>query len=237
MPKEVLMRMFPVLATAIVLALPAAAETVPATIAVTGEGKVDMAPDMAMLSLGVTSQADTAAAALKANSDGLSGALDRLKAAGVEDRDIQTSGLSLHPNIDYSSSGREPQVRGYTASNMLTVRLRDLSVLGQTLDAVVTEGANTLNGLSFGLQNPDEATDEARRRAVADAAHKAALYAEAAGVTLGRIVTISEQGNYGGPQPMMMAEARFAKDAGSVPVASGEISIGATISVVYEIAQ
>lgn len=231
------MRMFPALATAIVLALPAAAETVPATIAVTGEGKVDMAPDMAMLSLGVTSQADTAAAALKANSDGLSGALDRLKAAGIEDRDIQTSGLSLHPNIDYSSSGREPQVRGYTASNMLTVRLRDLSVLGQTLDAVVTQGANTLNGLSFGLQNPDEATDEARRRAVADAAHKAALYAEAAGVTLGRIVTISEQGNYGGPQPMMMAEARFAKDAGSVPVASGEISIGATISVVYEIAQ
>ena len=231
------MRMFPALATAIVLALPAAAETVPATIAVTGEGKVEMAPDMAMLSLGVMTQADTAAAALKANSDGLSGALDRLKAAGIEGRDIQTSGLSLHPIIDYSSSGREPQVRGYTASNMLTVRLRDLSVLGQTLDAVVTEGANTLNGLSFGLQNPDEATDEARRRAVADAAHKAALYAEAAGVTLGRIVTISEQGNYGGPQPMMMAEARFAKDAGSVPVASGEISIGATISVVYEIAQ
>ena len=231
------MRMFPALATAIVLALPAAAETAPATIAVTGEGKVDMAPDMAMLSLGVMTQADTAAAALKANSDGLSGALDRLKAAGIEGRDIQTSGLSLHPNIDYSSTGREPQVRGYTASNMLTVRLRDLSVLGQTLDAVVTEGANTLNGLSFGLQNPDEATDEARRRAVADAAHKAALYAEAAGVTLGRIVTISEQGNYGGPQPMMMAEARLAKDAGSVPVASGEISIGATISVVYEIAQ
>ena len=231
------MRMFPALATAIVLALPAAAETVPATIAVTGEGKVEMAPDMAMLSLGVMTQADTAAAALKANSDGLSGALDRLKAAGIEGRDIQTSGLSLHPNVDYSSTGREPQVRGYTASNMLTVRLRDLSVLGQTLDAVVTEGANTLNGLSFGLQNPDEATDEARRRAVADATHKAALYAEAAGVTLGRIVTISEQGNYGGPQPMMMAEARFAKDAGSVPVASGEISIGATISVVYEIAQ
>ena len=231
------MRMFPALATAIVLALPAAAETAPATIAVTGEGKVEMAPDMAMLSLGVMTQADTAAAALKANSDGLSGALDRLKAAGIEGRDIQTSGLSLHPNIDYSSTGREPQVRGYTASNMLTVRLRDLSVLGQTLDAVVTEGANTLNGLSFGLQNPDEATDEARRRAVADATHKAALYAEAAGVTLGRIVTISEQGNYGGPQPMMMAEARLAKDAGSVPVASGEISIGATISVVYEIAQ
>ena len=231
------MRMFPALATAIVLALPAAAETAPATIAVTGEGKVEMAPDMAMLSLGVMTQADTAAAALKANSDGLSGALDRLKAAGIEGRDIQTSGLSLHPNVDYSSTGREPQVRGYTASNMLTVRLRDLSVLGQTLDAVVTEGANTLNGLSFGLQDPDEATDEARRRAVADAAHKAALYAEAASVTLGRIVTISEQGNYGGPQPMMMAEARLAKDAGSVPVASGEISIGATISVVYEIAQ
>ncbi len=230
------MRVFPVLATALMLGLPAFAETPPATISVTGEGKVEIAPDMATLNLGVTTEADTAAAALKANSDGLAGALSRLKAAGIAERDIQTSGLSLNPRYDYGTSGGEAKITGYVAANMVTVRVRDLGVLGQTLDAVVTDGANTLGGLGFGLQNPDQATDEARRRAVADAAHKAALYAEAAGVTLGRILSISEQGNYGGPQPIMMAEARFAKDAGSVPVASGELTVAATVSITYAIA-
>ena len=231
------MRVFPVLATALMLGLPALAETVPATISVTGEGKVEIAPDMATLNLGVTTEADSAAAALKANSDGIAGALSRLKAAGIEDRDIQTSGLTLNPRYDYSSDGTDPKITGYIAANMVTVRVRDLGVLGQTLDAVVTDGANTLGGLGFGLQNPDDTMDEARRRAVADAARKAALYAEAAGVKLGRIVSVSDQGNYGGPQPMMMAEARFAKDAGSVPVASGELTIAATVSVVYEIGE
>lgn len=231
------MRMFPALAAAMMLAMPALAENAPATISVTGEGKVEIAPDMAMLNLGVTTQARTAAAALAANSDGIAGALAQLKAAGIEDRDIQTSGLSLNPNFDYSRSDAPPTVNGYIASNMVTVRVRDLAVLGQTLDAVVTDGANTLNGLTFGLQNPATATDEARKSAVADAAHRAALYAEAAGVKLGRILSISEQGSYGPPQPMMMAEAGFAKDARSVPVASGEMTVMSTVSVVYEIAQ
>lgn len=231
------MRMFPVLAAAMMLAMPVLAENAPATISVTGEGKVEIAPDMAMLNLGVTTQAQTAAAALAANSDGIAGALAQLKAAGIADRDIQTSGLSLNPNFDYSRSDAPPTVNGYIASNMVTVKVRDLAALGQTLDAVVTDGANTLNGLTFGLQNPAAATDEARRSAVADAAHRAALYAEAAGVKLGRIISISEQGSYVPPQPMMMAEAGFAKDARSVPVASGEMTVMSTVSVVYEIAQ
>ncbi len=231
------MRVFPILATALMLGLPAFAETMPATIAVTGEGKVEIAPDMATLNLGVTTEADSAAAALKANSDGIAGALARLKAAGIEDRDIQTSGLSLNPRYDYSSDGSDAKITGYIASNMVSVRVRDLGVLGQTLDAVVSDGANTLGGLSFGLQSPDDTMDEARRRAVADAAHKAALYAEAAGVKLGPILSISELGNSGGPQPMMMAEARFAKDAGSVPVASGELTVSATVNLTYEIVE
>ena len=231
------MRVFPVLATALMLGLPAFAESLPATVVVTGEGKVEIAPDMAMLSLGVMTEADTAAAALKANSDGLAGAIARLTAAGIAARDIQTSGLSLNPRYDYGTSGGAAKITGYVAANMVTVRVRDLSALGPTLDAVVADGANTLGGLGFGLQEPDTATDEARRRAVADAAHKAALYAEAAGVKLGRILSISEQGNSGGPQPMMMAEARFARDGGSVPVASGELTVAATVSITWEIAQ
>jgi uncharacterized protein len=231
------MRVIPVLAMALMLGLPAFAETAPATISVTGEGKVEIAPDMATLNLGVTTEADTAAAALKANSDGIAGALSRLKDAGIAERDLQTSGLTLNPRYDYGSSGGEAKITGYVAANMVTVRVRDLAVLGQTLDAVVTDGANTLGGLSFGLQEPDSTMDEARRRAVADATHKATLYSEAAGVKLGRIMSIADQGNYGGPQPMMMAEARFAKDAGSVPVASGELTVGATVAVTYEIAE
>lgn len=231
------MRVLPILAAALMLGLPAFAETLPARISVVGEGKVDIAPDMATLSLGVTTEADTAAAALKANSDDLAGALDRLSQAGIAPRDIQTSGLTLNPRYDYSREGAAPAITGYIAANMVTVRVRDLDTLGQTLDAVVSDGANTLGGLSFGLQDPDATRDEARRRAVADAMRKAALYAEAAGVKLGRIASISEQLDMGGPQPMMMAEARFAKDAGGAPVASGELTIAATVTVVYDIAE
>lgn len=231
------MRLFPIAVTALMLAVPAYAETVPATISVSGEGRVEVAPDMATLNLGVTTEADTAAAALTANSEGLAAALARLKAAGIAERDIQTSGLTINPRYDYRNDGSQPQINGYIASNMVMVRVRDLSILGATLDGAVADGANTLNGIAFGLQEPDAAMDGARRRAVTDAAHKAALYAEAAGVKLGRIASIAEQTNYGGPQPMMLAEASFAKDAGSVPVASGELSVASTVSVIYEIAQ
>lgn len=231
------MRLFPIAATALMLALPAWAETAPATISVTGEGTVEIAPDMATLNLGVTTNADTAAAALKANSDALAAALARLKEAGVAERDVQTSGLTVNPNYIYPNDGSQPKISGYIASNMVTVRVRDLATLGTTLDGAVADGANTLNGIAFGLQEPDATMDEARRRAVQDAAHKAALYAEAAGVKLGRIASITEQMNYGGPQPMMMAEARMDKAGGSVPVASGELTMSSTVSVIYEIAE
>ncbi|HQU70299.1 MAG TPA: SIMPL domain-containing protein [Albidovulum sp.] len=231
------MRLFPIAATALMLALPAYAETQPATISVTGEGRVEIAPDMATVNLGVTTEADTAAAALKANSEALAAALAKLKEAGIADRDIQTSGLSVNPRYDYPNDGSQPKLNGYVAANMVMVRVRDLSVLGTMLDGAVSDGANTLNGIAFSLQETDATMDEARRRAVTDATHKAALYAEAAGVKLGRIASITEQMNYGGPQPMMMAEARMAKDAGSVPVASGELTVASTVSVVFEIAQ
>jgi len=231
------MRLFPLLAMALMLCNPALADAEPATISVTGEGKVELAPDMAMLNVGVTTEADTATAALAANSEQIAAVLARLKAAGIAERDLQTSGLALNPRYDYNSGGSAPKLDGYSASNMVTVRLRDLTILGQTLDAVVSDGANTLGGLSFGLQMPDAATDEARRRAVADAARKANLYAEAAGVKLGPVVSITEQGgNFPSPVPMALADAGFAKEARSVPIASGELTVAATVSVVYALA-
>lgn len=232
------MRFIGILAALVILSGAAsAAETAPATISVTGEGRVEAAPDMATVSLGVTTEGDTAAAALGANSEAVASVIARLKAAGIEDRDVQTSGLSLGPHYDYGgSSGGEPKITGYLAANMVTVRVREIASVGAVLDGVVAEGANTLNGLSFGLQDSEAALDEARRLAVADATRKAQLYAEAAGVTLGRIQTIAEPAGAQPRGPVMMAEASFAK-GGDVPVASGEVNLGASVEIVYEIAR
>ncbi len=231
------MRAVSLFAVMALVTLPALAdERPPATIAVTGEGQVEAAPDMATVSLGVQTDADTAAAAMAENSAKLAAVIERLKAAGIEPRDIQTSGLSLGPRYDYGKQdGTPPTVTGYTASNMVTVRVRALDNVGAVLDDVVSGGANTLNGLSFGLADDRPLMDEARNEAVADAAARAALYAKAAGVTLGRVMMIAEAGGYAPPRPMAM-EAGFAK-ASDMPVAPGELTISASVSVVYEIAE
>lgn len=233
------MRLFSIFTIILALSGPAwAAEAGPATITVTGEGQVEAAPDMATVSLGVTTEGDTASAALGTNSEAVAAVIARLKAEAIEDRDIQTSGLSLGPRYDYGgSNGGQPKITGYFAMNIVTVRVRDVAAVGGVLDGVVSEGANTLNGLSFGLEEDAAALDEARRRAVADAAHKAALYAEAAGVKLGRVLSISEPVGIQPRGPVMMAEASFAKGAADVPVATGEVNLGASVSIVYEIAE
>lgn len=233
------MRLITAAFLAISLALPALAQGSggPASITVTGEGKVEMRPDMATVTLGVQTQEDDASTALSGNSESVAAVLNWLTEAGVAETDMQTSGLSLSPVYGNSrSSGYEaPEVVGFMASNMVTVRVKALDSLGGVLDAVVKNGANTFNGLSFGLQDPAPATDDARRRAVADARHRAELYAEAAGVTLGEVLSISEQSGYNPPQPMMMREAAF-DSSGSVPVAEGQVEVSATVTIVYAIA-
>ena len=238
------MRILGLVATLVMLAEPVLAQAVtaadePPTIMVTGEGRVDVAPDLATISLGVTNEADTAKEALDANTAALQAAIDRLKAAGIEDRDIQTSGLSLGPRYDYNRTNPDgsAQITGFIASNMVTVRVRVLDQLGAVLDAVVTDGANTLGGVSFGLQEPDPVLDEARKDAVADARRKAELYATAAGVTLGKVRSIAEQSGFAVPMPMPMAEASLSKAAAPVPIAGGEVSVTANVTIVYEIGE
>lgn len=234
------MRILSVLATALVLAQPVFAEEAKPTIVVTGEGRVDTAPDMATITLGVTTEGDTAKEALAANTAQLTAAIERLKASGVEDRDIQTSGLNLGPRYDYNRTNADgsAQITGFVASNMVTVRIRVLDTLGTVLDAAVSDGANTLNGVMFGLQSPDPVLDAARKDAVTDARRKAELYAAAAGVSLGKVQSISEQSGYTPPMPMAMADASFAKAEGApVPVQGGEVAIMANVTIVYEIAE
>lgn len=211
-------------------ALPALAE---GTITVTGEASIPATPDMATVSLGVTTEGKTAAEAMSANSEALAGVIARLKAAGIAEQDLQTTSLSLNPNWVGYDAGQTPTISNYIAMNMLNVRVRDLAALGGVLDASIADGANTLNGITFELASPRPVLDEARKAAVADAAAKAALYATAAGVSLGKVIAISEQQNYGGPTPVFME----AKAASPVPVATGQIAMQTSVSITYQIAE
>lgn len=224
-----------VLSTALISPFAALAEAPTPTITVTGEATVQATPDMATISLGVTTVGETGAEAMAANSEALAKVIDLLKAAGIEDKDLQTQNLSLNPNwssTGLSSSGA-PTITGYTAANILSVRVRDLAKLGGVLDAAVGDGANTLNGLSFDLSQPRPAQDEARKAAAQDARARAELLATAAGVKLGRVLSISESQGYGGPMPVMYE----AKSDSSVPVQAGQVGMMASVTISYEIAQ
>ena len=203
-------------------------------ITVSGEGVVTAVPDMAVITMGASAEAETAKAAMDETSDITAAILERLTEAGIDARDIQTSDLSLNPIwSNRTSSDDRPRIDGYQASNRVTVRVRDLEALGPILDAVLTDGANRLGGLQFTIAEPDPLLDEARRRAVADARARAELFAEAAGVELGALLSLSENGARM-PRPEMMSMARSYDEA--VPVAQGEAELRAGVTLVYEIA-
>jgi len=224
---------FPALAPA--LADEMAVAVTPARITVSGEGHVEATPDMATITMGMTAEADTAKAAMDQVSASLTALLAVLGEAGIEARDIQTSGLSLNPLWGANSvdSARQ-RIKSFAASNNVTVRVRDLDKLGPVLDQALASGANTFHGLTFGLQDPGPGMDVARAEAVADAIRKARIMAEAAGVDLGRIVSISEGGGYVPPQPMFRMEAMAAT---AMPVAGGEVSVAAQVTIVWELSQ
>jgi uncharacterized protein len=207
----------------------------PRTLSLAGHGEVRLAPDMAVVTIGAMSSAATAREALDANTRAMELIIAALTAAQIEMRDIQTSNFSVNPRYDFGQGGSQPpKVLGYDVSNNVSVTIRRLGALGAVLDAVVSAGSNQINGVMFQLAKPDAATDEARKLAIADARRKAKIYAEASGVTLGNIVSISEGGGYQPPIPMfktMRAEAMSA----DVPIAQGEQVIAVDANVTWEI--
>ena len=216
-----------ILALALTTGQAVAQEAAQGRLIVTGEGAVDSVPDMATITMGVTSEAKTAAQAMAETSQATAAVIDALTGAGIEPRDMQTRDLSLNPVWDNRSTG-ERGIIGFQASNTVIVRVRDLPQLGGILDQVIRGGANEFRGLSFGLQEPGPAMDEARRRAVAEAMRKAALYAEAAGLTLGPVLEFTESG--GSPVPMMMERAAMAM---SVPIATGEVTTNTSVTMIF----
>ncbi|MBU1304875.1 MAG: SIMPL domain-containing protein [Alphaproteobacteria bacterium] len=212
------------------------------TISIEGRGEVAAAPDMAVINSGVTTQGATAREALDANTAAMADLIASLKAAGIEARDIQTSGFAVNPNYVYSderdASGytQPPKINGYQVSNTVTVTVRKLADLGAILDKSVTVGANTVNGVSFSVADPTELYNQARKAAFADARAKAELYATAADSALDEIVSISETQGFNAPQPYPMYARAEMSDAAKVPVEAGEMSFAINVSVQWDLA-
>lgn len=209
---------------------------------VTGEGRVARTPDLAQFSAGVTTQGETAAAAMSANAAQMNRVLAALKAAGVADKDVQTSQISLNPVYGDQSDGPDGTVRAlrimaYQATNRVSITQREVRLYGKVLDALVAAGANEVNGPAFQLDNPEAALDEARVAAITAARKRADLYAKAAGLRVVRMLTISESGGYAPPPPVMFARAAMASDAAPTPVASGQIELTANVTVQFELAR
>lgn len=212
----------------------AADPVAPRTISVTGEGRASAAPDMALITIGVQSEAPTAAAALRQNSADMTATINKLKELGVADRDIQTSGLSVNPRYNYEENRSSPNVIGFTASNSVSVKLRDLDNAGAVIDQAVQSGANSLNGVSFDFSDPKLLYDDARRDAIAEAKAKAELLSSAAGVRLGKLLYIQD-GYAAAPQPPVMYRQRAEMAVASVPMEAGESTVNATVTLIYAI--
>jgi len=239
------MRLLPALILALAIGAigpaPAAqAADKPATISLQGRGEISVAPDMAVVTTRVVTVGASAPEALQANTAAMAKVIADIKVAGIEAKDIQTSGFSIYPRYeDRKAAGRNepPKIVGYEVSNGVTVRVRALDKLGTILDAVVASGANSVDGISFTVSDSNEKLDAARKDAVADARRKADLYAAAAGVKLGRILAISED-SIATPRPYALRmEKAMAMSAAPVPVEAGEETLSATVSITWEIAQ
>jgi uncharacterized protein len=226
-------------ATTLFLAVaPASAQTAaPRTLNIAGNAEVHVAPDAAIISTGVVTEGDTAAGTLKAASAAVAKVVGAIRAFGVEAKDLQTSGLALeartyHP--DKPSPTDKPHIIGYTAANTITVRVRDLAKLGDLIDKVAVAGANRIDGIEFVVSNQDGLLDEARRKAVADAKGKADLYAQAAGLTLGKLMSLTEES--GSPVPRPMGRAMSMSTAAPVPVEAGEMTLSMRVRLVWTLA-
>jgi uncharacterized protein YggE len=208
------------------------------TLIVIGEAEQSSVPDTALLTVGVTKEAETASAALQSSSQFVRQLVSLANRMGIEGRDIQTFGLALQPRYSRPRSGSQDDkaiITGYMASNQLSIRVRKIDTLGDVLDQFVRAGANEIRNLAFDVSDRRRLLDEARARAVEDAKRRANILANAAGLRLGEIISLEEEGG-GGQFSRTAASPRALEAASSVPIEAGEIGIRARVRVVWRIA-
>jgi uncharacterized protein len=203
------------------------------TLSLTGSGAVKTTPDKADISTGVTSEAKTAREALDQNTDAMAKVVQALKEDGIEPKDIQTTNFSVNPVYEQKAEGRPPVVIGYRVTNQVRISLHDNKKLGAILDKVVSLGANQIDSIEFGVEEPEALKDEARKLAIKNVSENAKLYADAAGVGLGPILAISEEeSSY---QPRYAAGAARMEMAKDVPIEAGTATVEVRVSVTWEI--
>jgi len=232
------------LATSLIMTSACAQNPAPGGYAMTADGTLlsvsaqaesKRVPDVATMSTGVVTQAADANTAMRQNAMQMAKVVAAIKAAGVAERDIQTSGISLNPQYRYAEN-QPPAITGYQASNTVNIKVRDITELGKVLDSLVAQGANQVNGPSFEVDKPDEAYDEARLAALKKAESRARTYADAIGMRVRRIVSISEGGGFQPPMPMMRMQAMDSMAANKeTSVSPGETTLSASLDVVFEL--
>lgn len=236
----------PVLALALT-AQPASAQAAPppaadamfaaTTLNLSAYGEVKADPDQATITLGVQTDAPTAAEAMRLNAERMSRIVAALRRSGIAEKDVQTSNLSLNAQYQYEER-QPPRLTGYQASNQVTVTVNELDRLGRTIDATVSAGANQIQGIGFGLKNPEAAMDQARQLAVRALQAKAQLYATTTGHRIGRLVNLSESGGYAPsppPRPMYRMDMAVAAAAPETAVAPGQLTVRADVTGLYEL--
>lgn len=206
----------------------------PAMLTITASADVARAPDQLRMTAGALTTAATAAEAMAANATRMNAVLAALKAAGVADRDVQTTGLSLNPQYRYEPN-QSPILTGYQARNSISLRTMKLGDAGKLIDVAIKAGANEVQGPEFTLANPDAALDEARTAAVAKARARAELYAKAAGLKVKRIASISEGAGAPEPGPRPMMRMAMAEAGAAPPVQPGELSLSAQVTISFEL--
>lgn len=205
------------------------------SITVVGSGKSFAKPDLAQIQVGVVTQDESAAEALQANNRAMNGLIETLKNRQIAERDIQTTSFTVSPRYHHDQRGRQvPEIVGYEVRNLVQIRVRDIEKLGELLDEVIGEGANQVHGINFSVDDAEKILDEARLKALTDARRKAELYANAAGIELGRVLLIQEQPPALPMQPRMFEMARQMADA-AVPIAPGEQEFQVRITVTYAV--
>jgi uncharacterized protein YggE len=207
--------------------------TPPRTLQVTGNGQVYVTPDIAYVTIGVHTEGQNAADAVASNNTQATAVRDELKNLGVADKDVQTTNFSISPQQKFDDKGNLISTT-YVVDNSVYDTVRDLSKIGDLLDAVVKSGANNITGVQFDVADKAAALSQARQQAVADARTQAQELAQAAGVTLGPIQTINVYNN--GPQPVFMESKGLGAAAGAnVPVSMGQLSVSVQVNIVYQI--
>ena len=198
-------------------------------------GETTRVPDIAVISAGVITRAPTAAAAIQQNAARMERMLAALRRAGVAERDIQTSSINLNPEYRHAEN-QPPRLVGYTASNTLSIRFRDIRSTGQILDALVAEGANQIHGPTLTIDKPEQALDEARADALAKGRQRAELYARALGMRVVRLLSVSESGGHPPPRPMPYAMAVTAERGGAdTSLEPGEQKLQVTLAMSFEL--